>query len=34
MEILNTALTITRSVPKTVVGQPDRLQYDCGDWRL
>ena len=26
IEILNTALTITRSVPKTVVGQPDRLQ--------
>ena len=30
MEILNTALTITRSVPKTVVGQPDRLQWGVG----
>ena len=25
-EILNRALTITRSVPKMVVGQPDRLR--------
>ena len=38
IEILNTALTITRSVPKTVVGQPDRLHTNgkkvvLGPWR-